>query len=168
VPGGTFFFTVNLADRSAALLARHIDLFRAAYRSVVHAMPFETVAICVLPDHVHAIWRLPPGDADYSRRWQQIKAGFSKALPAEVIRSQSKRNKREKGIWQRRFWEHQIRDDEDLRRHVDYIHFNPARHGWVRQVAEWPHSSFHRYVRDGMLSADWAGGIEPGNEGYGE
>ena len=166
-PGGTFFFTVNLADRDSALLTCHIDVFRTAYRNLVRIMPFETLAICVLPDHVHAVWRLPPGDADYSRRWQRIKAGFSQALPA-ASRSPSKQRKGESGIWQRRFWEHQIRNDEDLQRHVDYTHFNPVKHGWAKQVIEWPYSSFHRYVRDGMLSPDWAGGTETAAGNYGE
>lgn len=168
VPGGTFFFTINLADRDSALLTRHINAFRAAYRKVIRIMPFETLAICVLPDHVHAVWRLPPGDADYSRRWQRIKAGFSQALHADPGRSPSKQRKGESGIWQRRFWEHQIRDDEDLQRHVDYIHFNPVKHGWVNQVVAWPYSSFHRYVRDGMLPPDWAGGAGTTAGSYGE
>ena len=168
VPGGTFFFTINLADRGSALLTRHINAFRAAYRKVIRIMPFETLAICVLPDHVHAIWRLPPTDADYSRRWQQIKAGFSRALPVDALRSLSKLHKGERGIWQRRFWEHQVRDDEDLQRHVDYIHYNPVKHGWVKQAVEWPYSSFKRYVRDGMLPPDWAGRAEVGGGSYGE
>jgi putative transposase len=157
-PGGTFFFTVNLADRRSALLTERIDLLRAAYGKVVQELPFDTVAVCILPDHVHAVWRLPPTDGDFSTRWQRIKGGFSKALPAQPNRSDSKLRKQEKGIWQRRFWEHRIRDDADLQRHVDYIHYNPVKHGLVQRVSDWPHSSFHRYVREGQLPLDWAGG----------
>ena len=104
------------------------------------------------------VWTLPTDDADFSLRWSLIKAGFSRGLAASIRRSESKVVKREKGIWQRRFWEHQIRDELDLQRHVDYIHFNPVKHGHVMRVADWPYSSFHRYVERGIYPADWAGG----------
>lgn len=156
--GGTFFFTVTLADRSSELLIRQIDRLRRIYALVQQRRPFETVAICILPDHLHAIWSLPPDDSDFARRWNLIKSGFSRGLPAEP-RSSSKLAKREKGIWQRRYWEHAIRDDADLARHVDYIHFNPVKHGLVRRVSDWPHSSFHRYVRRGDLPPDWGGDL---------
>lgn len=155
--GATFFFTVTLADRRSTLLRDRIDLLRAVYRRVHAAHPFETIAICVLPDHLHAVWQLPEGDADFSLRWRLIKQGFSRGLPAAPNRSESKLRKREKGIWQRRFWEHQIRDDLDMERHVDYVHFNPVKHGWVSAVCEWQHSSFHRYVKAGILTEDWGG-----------
>ena len=100
----------------------------------------------VLPEHLHAIFTLPPGDADFSMRWRLIKVGFSRALPATERRSVSRMSQGERGIWQRRFWEHAIRDDEDLRRHVEYIHYNPVKHGYVAAPADWPHSSFHRFV----------------------
>ncbi|MGZ8257332.1 MAG: REP-associated tyrosine transposase [Gallionella sp.] len=158
VEGGTFFFTVALADRRSALLVEEIERLRAVYRRVQRDYPFETVAICVLPDHLHALWRLPVDDANFSLRWSLIKSGFSRGLPASVNRSESKIAKREKGIWQRRFWEHQIRDDLDLQRHVDYIHFNPVKHGYVARVVDWPYSSFHRYVVDGICRDDWAAG----------
>lgn len=160
VGGGTFFFTVALADRSSALLVEKIERLRASYRRVQRDHPFETVAICVLPDHLHAVWRLPVDDADFSLRWRLIKAAFSRGLSVSLHRSASKVGKREKGIWQRRFWEHQIRDDLDLQRHVDYIHFNPVKHGHVARTVDWPYSSFHRYVEDGICRADWAGGNE--------
>jgi putative transposase len=156
VSGFTFFFTVVLADRSSTLLVDQIDRLRKAYRLVGEHRPFETVAICVLPDHIHAIWSLPEGDADFSSRWSLIKSGFSRGLQ-DKPRSPSKIVKREKGIWQRRFWEHAIRNDRDLDRHVDYIHFNPVKHGRVTRVVDWPHSSFHRYVERGELPADWGG-----------
>jgi len=128
IEGGTLFFTVTLADRSSNLLVQHIVLLRSAYRSVRERLPFETIAICILPDHLHAIWRLPENDADFPMRWNLIKGGFSRSLPSTELRSPSKRAKREKGIWQRRYWEHVIRDENDLARHVDYIHFNPVKH----------------------------------------
>jgi len=157
IEGGWFFFTLALADRSTDLLVRHIDRLRKAYETALRRYPFETIAVCVLPDHLHAIWALPPGDADFSRRWSLIKTEFSRGVPANKDRSPSKLRKREKGIWQRRFWEHAIRDDRDLSRHIEYIHFNPVKHGYVSRACDWPHSSFHRYVARGFLPLDWGG-----------
>ena len=156
--GGTFFFTVTLAERSSELLVKHIDRLRAAYRSVQECRPFESIATCVLPDHLHAIWSLPINDSDFAMRWNLIKGGFSRGLPAQD-RSSSKITKREKGIWQRRFWEHAIRDDADFARHVDYIHFNPVKHRLVSRVQEWPSSSFHQMVKRGDLPEDWGGDV---------
>jgi putative transposase len=157
IEGGTYFFTLTLAERSSDLLVLHIDRLREAYRTVQQNRPFVTEAICVLPDHLHAIWTLPPGDDDFARRWNLIKGNFSRGLPSATSRSPSKVAKREKGLWQRRYWEHVIRDDADLAKHVDYIHFNPVKHGLVERVRDWPHSSFHRYVRRGDLPLDWGG-----------
>jgi putative transposase len=157
IEGGVFFFTVTLADRSSDLLVREIDRLRRAYREAGTKQPFETEAICILPDHLHALWSLPAGDSDFASRWMRIKANFSRGLPAEDTRSASKVAKREKGIWQRRYWEHTIRNDADFERHVDYIHYNPIKHGLVSRVADWPYSSFHRYVERVILPADWGG-----------
>jgi REP-associated tyrosine transposase len=158
VPGGTFFFTVNLADRQSDLLTTHIELLRDATRSVRQRYPFEIIAMVVMPDHLHAIWRLPDGDADYPTRWALIKAGFSRNLPkTESIRA-SRSRKRERGVWQRRYWEHQIRDDDDLARHVAYVHFNPVKHGHVEKAADWPYSTIHRFIREGRISAMWGVG----------
>jgi putative transposase len=162
-----FFFTVVLAERSSNLLVDRIDRLRSAYRSVQHSRPFETIAICILPDHIHAVWALPENDADFSMRWSLIKSGFSRGLDAQP-RSKSKVLKREKGIWQRRYWEHAIRNDADLERHVDYIHFNPVKHGYVTRVADWPHSSFHRYVEQGLLVSDWGGDMKEIQGAFGE
>jgi len=159
IKGGALFFTLALADRSSDLLLRQIDRLRAAYKQVQGQLPFETVAICILPDHLHTIWSLPDGDADFASRWSLFKSGCSRGLPASPSRSVSKITKREKGIWQRRYWEHAIRNDADLERHIDYIHYNPVKHGLVPQVADWPHSSFHRYVEQGILPADWGGDL---------
>jgi len=159
VPGGVYFFTVTLANRRARYLIEHIDHLRNSYRAVRQVLPFETLAVCVLPEHLHAVWRLPADDSDYSSRWQRIKAQFSKSLPFTDARSASKRRKGEKGIWQRRFWEHLIRDERDLQRHIDYVHYNPVKHGLVGRVVDWPYSSFHREVRRGVLTVEWAGGV---------
>lgn len=166
--GGTFFFTVTLADRSAELLVKHIDLLRQVYGSVQNHHPFETIAICVMPDHLHAIWTLPEEVSDFPLRWSLIKSRFSKALPDVAQRSASKLTKREKGIWQRRYWEHVIRDETDLARHVDYIHFNPVKHGLVSQVSDWPYSSFQRYVACGVLPIDWGGEVRLADGAFGE
>ncbi len=167
IKGSVFFFTVVLAKRPSNLLLDQIDRLRQVYRTIQQRRPFETIAVCVLPDHVHALWALPEGDADFSARWSLIKSGFSRGLGAEP-RSASKIAKREKGIWQRRYWEHAIRDDADLERHVDYIHFNPVKHGHVMRAADWPHSSFHRYVERGLLAADWGGDLRDIQGSFGE
>jgi putative transposase len=168
IEGGAFFFTVALADRSSNLLVREIGRLRRAYKVAQDRLPFETIAICILPDHLHALWLLPEGDADFGSRWGIFKSGFSRGLPAAPSRSRSKIAKRERGIWQRRFWEHAIRDDADLERHVDYIHYNPVKHGLVSRAADWPHSSFHRYVERGILPADWGGDAVTGAARFGE
>jgi putative transposase len=168
VEGGVFFFTVTLADRSSDALVRHVDRLRRIYSSVQRRYPFETVAICILPDHLHAIWSLPEGDTDFPLRWSLIKAGFSRGLAGNRPRSASKISRRERGIWQRRYWEHAIRNDTDLERHVDYIHFNPVKHGHVSQVCDWPHSSFHRFVAKGVLPQDWGGQVRQLSGNFGE
>ena len=167
IEGSVFFFTVVLAERPSNLLFEEIERLRQSYRTVQRRRAFETIAVCILPDHLHAIWALPASDVDFSTRWSLIKSGFSRGLDAQP-RSASKIVKREKGIWQRRYWEHAIRDDTDLDRHVDYIHFNPVKHGHVKRVADWPHSSFHRYVERGLLAADWGGDRKDIQGSFGE
>lgn len=142
-------------DRQRDWLVRHINLLRLAFRRAKRERPFTIDAIVVLPEHLHCVWTLPPGDADYSHRWRLIKARFSKDLllaGAPIHQSA----KGEYNVWQRRFWEHTMRDEADLLAHVDYIHYNPVKHGLVTRVSDWPYSSFHRFVRMGWLSADWA------------
>ena len=158
VAGATYFFTVNCARRQDNhLLVNCIDLLGHTFRKIKNAHPFEIDAIVVLPDHLHCIWTLPEGDSDYKTRWALIKAGFSRGIPPGESRSRSRVKRGERGIWQRRYWEHLIRDDRDFRHHVDYIHWNPVKHGWVSRVRDWPHSSFHGYVRRGIVPVDWAG-----------
>jgi len=167
VPGGTFFFTVAIADRHLDILVRHIDLLKTALYEARKRAPFVNLGLVVLPDHLHAVWRLPEGDADYSSRWRSIKGRFSRVVPPCEWVSDSRAAKRERGVWQRRFWEHTIRDEEDLHRHLDYVHYNPVKHGLVTCAADWPHSTFHHYVRRGVYPPDWGGGtIQDGD--YGE
>ncbi len=166
--GGTFFFTVNLQDRSSRLLTKHIDVLRESVRKVRHSHHVDIVAMVVLPDHLHAIWTLPPGDFNYPIRWSLIKAGFSRKMETGEPANSSRRHKRERGIWQRRYWEHEIRDGVDLARHIDYIHFNPVKHKHVTAPAHWPYSSIHRYIRQGVLAPDWAAGAQTSDSGFGE
>ncbi|MEQ9639627.1 MAG: transposase [Alphaproteobacteria bacterium] len=154
LPGGSYFFTVALADRRARTLVERIDDFRRSLRAAQASRPFDIDAIVVLPDHLHAIFTLPEDDADYSGRWRAIKSGFTRTIVADEPRLRPNR-KGEYRLWQRRFWEHTLRDEGDFARHADYIHFNPVKHGYVKRVADWPHSSFHRFVRNGALPADW-------------
>lgn len=158
VPGGTYFFTVSLLNRRADTLVRHIDALREAVRLTRQERPFHIDAWVVLPDHMHCVWTLPPGDDDFSNRWKAIKVRFVRAVPQTEHRSKVRIAKGERGAWQRRFWEHAIRNEEDYARHVDYVHWNPMKHGLVGRLADWPYSSFHRYVRFGLLPPDWAGG----------
>jgi putative transposase len=168
IAGGTYFFTLALANRQSTLLTDQIEMLRAAYQRTNALHPFTTIAICILPDHIHAIWQLPPDDANFALRWRMIKSQFSRQLPINQQRSDSKAKRREKGIWQRRFWEHQIRDDNDLQRHVDYIHYNPVKHGYVQRVRDWEYSSFQRYVKQGHYPIDWGGSVYIKSGDFGE
>jgi putative transposase len=136
IEGGIFFFAVVLFDRSSALPVKHIDRLRLVYRAVQVRLPFETNAICILPDHLHAIWTLPGGDADFASRWRQIKSGFSRQQPAEQLRSRSQAQRRETGNLATTILGACIRDDADFERHVDYIHFNPVKRGYVTRVCD--------------------------------
>ena len=154
VAGGTYFFTVTLRDRRSTALVDHIGLLRAAIRYTRRKRMFVIEAMVVLPDHLHAIWTLPPGDDDYSARWRVFKSRFTQLMVNDGIDIE-KNAKGEYNLWQRRYWEHTILDKADLNRHVDYIHYNPVRHGYAPSPAGWPYSSFHRYVRAGLLPPDW-------------
>lgn len=155
VPGGTYFFTVKLCDPDSRLLVERVAALRAAFRTVMTAHPFSIDAIVVMPNHLHALWTLPPGDSDYSTRWRQIKAAFSRSISKGERRSASRQSKGERGIWQRRFWEHGIRDQRGFNNRFHYIHHNPVKHGFVRRANDWPYSSFHRAVRQGIYPSDW-------------
>jgi len=157
IQGGYYFFTVVLNDRKSDLLIRYINELRAAFSEVKRRHPFEIIAIVVLPEHLHCILRLPEGDDDFSLRLRQVKANFSRKLPKIERISASRKKKQERGIWQRRFWEHSIRDDEGLNRHIEYIYFNPVKHELVDYVADWEYSSFHRDVKKGLFTNSWLG-----------
>jgi len=168
IPGGCFFFTVNLADRRLRLLTENVETLRSAFRETRQRHPFTIDAMVVLPDHLHAVWTMPEGDRDFSTRWRLIKSTFSRNLAAGESISASRAAKRERGIWQRRYWEHTIRDEDDLARHVDYVHINPVKHGLVQRVRDWPHSSFHRMVRFRIYPEDWAGDFADLGGSFGE
>ena len=160
-PGGTYFFTVNLLQRQGNdLLVRHIETLRSVVKSVQQRHAFHIHAWVVLPEHLHCVIELPPGDADFATRWRLIKAGFSKALPRTERLSAVRARRGERGIWQRRYWEHLIQDERDYQAHMDYVHINPVKHGLVMHVKDWPYSTFHRLVAQGIYPQDWAGGDE--------
>jgi len=160
IPGGTCFFTVVTHEQRPILTSY---LGRSILRRVIlderAKRPFKIVASVLMPDHLHAIWTLPPGDADYSTRWARIKSNFSRAYiqsgGQEGEPSSSRSRHAERAIWQRRFWEHTCRDEDDLKRCVDYLHWNPVKHGLVQSVAEYPWSCFHRFVREGEYESGW-------------
>ena len=159
VPGGSYFFTVNLLERRGnRLLIEHIDPLREAVRKTKLERPFRIDAWVVLPEHMHMMLTLPPDDSDFSSRIRAIKIRFNRAIPATERRSETRINNGERGIWQRRFWEHLIRDERDFETHFDYVHYNPVKHGHVTRVADWPHSTFHRWVDRGLYPRDWTGG----------
>ena len=145
IPGGTFFFTVTLKNRTSDVLTANIEALRQSWRDVRARRPFETPAAVVLPDHTHFMMTLPEGDHDYSTRIRLIKAGFTKCLP-ETIKGEGRKG--ERNIWQQRFWEHAIRDEKDYEAHVNYIHHNPVKHGYVDEADKWPFSTWHRFRRD--------------------
>ncbi len=160
-PGGTYFFTVTLLQRRGNdLLTQAINLLRTVVADVRRRHPFRIHGWVVLPDHLHCVIELPDGDVDFAVRWRLIKMGVSKGMPTTERRSAVRQRRGERGIWQRRFWEHLIRDEEDYRAHMDHVHFNPVKHGLVTRAMDWPYSTFHRLVEQGAYSADWAGSVE--------
>jgi len=159
VPGGCYFFTATLRDRQSDLLIAHVDALRSSLGQLVRCLPVQIDAMVVLPEHLHAVWTLPPGDDNYPLRWQLLKAWFTRAVRKRGV--EGVRHRRgEYRIWQSRYWEHTITTDLDFARHVDYVHFNPVKHGLVRSPIEWRWSSIHRYVREGRLPANWCGTAE--------
>jgi len=162
IEGGTYFFTVVTYNRLLILTTdTSRELLRSAWMDVRKRFPFTTIAVCLLPDHMHCIWSLPDGYANDSVRWKEVKRLFTKGYLAQVgpggTRNETRMKRNEAAIWQRRFWEHTVRDQEDLNRHMDYVHYNPVKHGLVERVVDWPWSSFHRYVTEGYYGDDWGG-----------
>ena len=160
VPGGSYFFTL-VVDRRRRLFddSDAVRLLGDVLRQTVIKWPMTVNAMVLLPDHLHAIWSLPPGDSEYSKRWGWAKKEFTQqwlaAGGSDHPVSAGRKRTRRRGIWQPRFWEHTLRDEEDFERHFDYIHWNPVKHGHVRRPKDWPHSSFHRWVREGIYPEDW-------------
>ncbi len=174
IPGGTYFFTVVTYQRQRFLTDHPMgEILWTMINEVSQVHPFTLDGWVFLPDHLHCLWTLPEGDQDFSKRWGLIKAGFSRkvksCLPRKASLTTSRHRHRETTIWQRRFWEHLIRNDGDFRVHLDYIHYNPVKHGLVQRVRDWPHSSFHQYVQEGVYPPDWGDGLDlPKPETFGE
>lgn len=167
VVGGTYFFTVALANRRSNMLVEEVAALRDSVSRARALYPFNIDAWVVLPEHLHAVWTLPDGDADFPARWTLIKRGFSARIAKGERRSASRIAKEERGIWQRRFWEYTIRDEADFVRHVNYVHFNPVKHGLVGNARDWPFSSFRRAVARGDYPASWGAADEMSGE-FGE
>ena len=167
LPGGTFFFTITLDDRKSSTLIDHVELLRAAFRETQGERPFVIDAIVILPDHLHAILTLPAGDSDFSDRWRRIKGSFTRSVLATGAQI-SRDHRGEYSLWQRRFWEHTIRDDSDFERCANYVHFNPVKHRLVTSPSDWPFSSLHRYIRAGILPSDWGGDGSADTGNFGE
>jgi putative transposase len=162
ITGGTYFFTVVTCNRQPILTREELrQALREGIKKVRQSLPFIIEAWVLLPDHLHAIWTLPEGDANYQARWALIKSSVSRRCSQIGEEghggSESRKKRHESNVWQRRFWEHCIRDDLDFQRHIDYLHFNPVKHGYVRRVADWPFSSFHRLVTQNVYPRDWGG-----------
>jgi putative transposase len=175
VKGGTHFFTLATYKRRPIFDAVAVDILRKGFRKCIDERPFAIEGIVILPDHIHCMWTLPPEDCDYSARWKDIKCYFTgeylrnlrivasgngRVAETMIELPVSMQNKCEKGIWQRRFWEHTLRDEGGYRLHLDYIHYNPVKHGLVNAVIDWPYSSFHRFVSRGIYPGTWAGRVD--------
>ena len=166
IPGGTFYFTVVTYHRQPIFSNPDAPrLFRKSVRAVMEKHPFCEVAYCILPDHIHTIWTLPEYDSDYPIRWRAIKGNFSRwyqeSFGVVVVHNESHQKREEAAIWQRRYWEHLIRDDLDFDNHMNYIHFNPVKHGLVTRPRDWNNSSFSFQVRDGYYPPDWGEKMAP-------
>jgi putative transposase len=156
--GCSYFFTVVTHHRRPFLcLPENITLLRNIFRKVIKHHPFEIDAMVVLSDHLHCLWTLPEGDGDFSKRRRLIKSEFSRGCGVEFKAppSASRQGKKEQAVWQRRFWEHQIRNEQDFVQHVEYIHYNPVKHGYAETPIDWLFSSFHRYVKKDLYPDNW-------------
>ena len=161
IPGGSWFFTLVTENRRPIFASpENVETLRQAFRTVKQKRPFLLDSIVIMPDHLHCIWTLPPGDSDFSTRWRLIKTWFTKHCDSDIRQTpdDARQKKQEQAIWQHRYWEHLLRDEEDYRRHVGYIHYNPVKHGYVTAPVNWGFSSFHRFVKDGVYPADWGSG----------
>jgi len=167
IEGGTYFFTVTLKNRQLNYLTDYIDLLRDSFAYVKNQHPFEIIAIVVLPEHLHCLWQLPDGDDNYAGRWRAIKSRFTRLLIKSGV-TLYKNDRGEYDLWQHRYWEHTIGNESDLLHHINYIHYNPVKHGYVLSVKDWPFSSFHQFVEKGDLEQDWGLNINDTQNQYGE
>lgn len=168
IPGAIYFFTLNLRNRGSKLLTKEINKLRIAFQRAKKKYPFKIEGIVILPDHIHMMLRLPLSDGNFSLRIRLIKSNFTHQLQRNEYINQSRRKKGERGIWQRRFWEHLIRDEKDYEHHLNYIHFNPVKHGYVTRPADWPYSSIHRDIEVGLLPKNWTCEYDFTNSQFGE
>ncbi len=163
-PGASFFFTLVTFDRRPLFAdGANVDRLRATFARVLRDHPFRIEALVLLPDHLHCIWTLPDADADFALRWNLIKGGFTRSLP-DTAKHPRPGERREQRVWQRRYWEHRLRDEGDFARHCDYIHWNPVKHGLVASPADWLHSTFARFVARGIYPPDWGAHAPDGRE----
>ena len=165
IAGGSFFFTLVTFNRLPIFTAEPARaILHSAWIEVQERFPFQTDAVVLLPDHIHCIWTLPDGNGNFSARWNAIKRLFTQGYLVQIgpgeTRNASRQKRGEAAVWQRRFWEHMLRDNVDLNRHLDYIHYNPVKHGLVKKAGDWPWSSFHRYVKMGFYTPDWGEGMD--------
>jgi putative transposase len=167
ITGATYFFTVTLYDRTSTLLTDHVDLLQTAMQQTKSQHPYQTKAFVILPDHLHVIWQLPPRDDNFSIRWKKIKTHFTRNLIKRGF-FVTKNHRNEYNVWQRRFWEHVIRNEDDYKNHINYIHYNPIKHHLVTRTRDWPHSSFHHFVRKGLLPIDWSDNVTASKFMWGE
>jgi putative transposase len=163
INGATYFFTLVTHNRKSIFnTIGAVELFNDAITYTNQRMPFKINAYVVLPDHLHSIWTLPENSSDYSTRWRLIKSYFTRhwLVNGTISKSPSKMRSGEQDVWQRRFWEHLIRDEKDLARHVEYIHYNPVKHSLVNSPIEWKYSSFIEYVQEGLYPVNWGENLD--------
>ena len=169
--GGCYFFTLVTEQRRQLFTSEaRVEILRNAFRQVMDKYPFTLDAIVVLPDHLHCIWTLPQDDADFATRWRLVKSWFTRHcdMVARTPPDAARLRKGEQAIWQHRYWEHLLRDEADYRRHVEYIHYNPVKHGYVDRPLDWPYSSFRRFVERGLFAEDWGAGEMVFSSGVGQ
>ncbi|MFI3119177.1 MAG: transposase [Methylococcaceae bacterium] len=161
IEGGCYFFTVVTEKRRKIFSDEdNVKRLRAAFKSVMQKRPFVIDAAVVLPDHLHFIWTLPEHDSDYSTRWRLIKSAFTQQYPDKpIVQNANRKKKKQQELWQHRGWEHCLRDQRDFQQHIDYIHYNPVKHGLVKRPGDWQYSSIHRYIKLGMLDKYWGEGL---------
>ncbi len=159
IKGACYFFTINLANRKTRLLVEEFEILRNVINHVKQQHPFQLDAMVIMPEHFHMMMTLPENDNAYAKRIMLIKSGFSRKIPKSEPINPSRIHKRERGIWQRRYWEHLIRDDTDYQRHIEYIHYNPVKHGHVNKPSEWQYSTLHKYIKLKIYDKDW--GADP-------